>query len=118
LSASGSSSDAFQKFGGCDAQSLGNQDDVFDARIADAPLDVAEIRAVEVSFFCERFLGKPFGSPMFRYALAERTEDWVTLSHGPYFTTLSEMSLSVMSDNVFSWPAALQRIHFTGRFRQ
>jgi hypothetical protein len=65
------------------------------------------LSAVEVSFFREGFLGKAFGSPMLRYALPERAKDGIALSHAPYFTPLSEMSLSVMSDNVSNQFCAL-----------
>jgi hypothetical protein len=37
---------------------------------------------------------------VFGHALAKRTKDGITLSHAPYFTPLSEMSLSVISDNI------------------
>jgi hypothetical protein len=101
-----SPADSLHQIRGGDAQSFGNQNDVLDAGIADAALDVAEISAVKVGLFGEGFLGKSFGSPMLRYALAKRAKDGITLSHDAYFTPLSEMSLSVISDNfVFAYLA-------------
>jgi hypothetical protein len=71
LSAFGSSASSLQQISGRDAQSFCDPNDIFDSGIADAALNVAEVSAVEVSFFHEGFLGKTFGSPMLRYALPE-----------------------------------------------
>jgi hypothetical protein len=62
--------------------------------------DLSDLLFGVSSLFREGFLGKPFGPTMFRSALAKGTKYGVALSHGGQSTTLSEMSLSAMSDNV------------------
>jgi hypothetical protein len=44
-------------------------------------------------------LRKLFGPTVPGQILAKRAKDGITLAHAPLFATLSEMSLSVMSDN-------------------
>ena len=65
-----------------DVERLGQPDDVLDAGIAHAALDVADVGAVQVGLLRQGLLRQPSGLTSFADVLAEGREDRITLWHG------------------------------------